>query len=43
MRFLERHRWPLTLAVAAAAAGINFLVFAYWLRVPFPEGMFWIF
>jgi hypothetical protein len=43
MRFLERHRWPLTLAVAAAAAGINYLVFAYWLRVPFPEGMFWIF
>ena len=43
MRFLERHRWPLTLAVAAGAAGINYLVFAYWLRVPFPEGMFWIF
>jgi hypothetical protein len=43
MRFLERHRWPLTVAVAAAAAGINYLVFAHWLRVPFPEGMFWIF
>jgi putative tricarboxylic transport membrane protein len=43
MRFLGRHRWPLTLAVAAGAAGINYLVFAYWLRVPFPEGMFWIF
>ncbi len=43
MRFLERHRWPLTLTVAAAAAGIIYLVFAYWLRVPFPEGMFWIF
>jgi cation transport ATPase len=36
MRFLGRHRWPLTLAVAAAAAGVNYLVFAYWLRVPFP-------
>ena len=43
MRFLGRHRWPLSLAVAAAAAGINYLVFAHWLRVPFPEGMFWIF
>jgi putative tricarboxylic transport membrane protein len=43
MRFLGRHPWPLSLAVAAAAAGINYLVFAYWLRVPFPEGMFWIF
>jgi putative tricarboxylic transport membrane protein len=43
MRFLGRHRWPITLVVAAGAAGINYLVFAYWLRVPFPEGMFWIF
>lgn len=36
MRFLGRHRWALTVAVAAAAAGVNYLVFAYWLRVPFP-------
>ena len=43
MRFLGRHRWPLTVAVAAAAAAFNWLVFAHWLRVPFPEGMLWIF
>jgi len=36
MRFLERHAWWLTAAVAAAAAGVNWLVFAHWLRVPFP-------
>jgi hypothetical protein len=36
MRFAGRHSWPLTVAVAAAAAGFNYVVFAYWLRVPFP-------
>jgi len=35
MRYLERHPWWLTAAVAAAAAGVNWLVFAHWLRVPF--------
>jgi hypothetical protein len=30
-------------AVAAAAAGFNWLVFVHWLRVPFPEGVLWIF
>jgi putative tricarboxylic transport membrane protein len=43
MRYLERHPWWLTVAVAAAAAGVNWLVFAHWLHVPFPEGVFWIF
>jgi hypothetical protein len=43
MRFLGRHAWWLTLVVAVAAAGVNWLVFAHWLRVPFPEGLFWIF
>ena len=38
MRYLDRNRWPLVLAVAAGAAGFNYLVFAYWLRVPFPVG-----
>ena len=42
MRYLGRHPWWLTLAIAAAAAGFNYLVFAHWLRVPFPEGKFWI-
>jgi hypothetical protein len=43
MRFLGRHAWWLTLVVAVAAAGVNWLVFAHWLRVPFPQGLFWIF
>jgi hypothetical protein len=43
IRFLGQHRWWVTLAVAAGAAGFNYLVFARWLRVPFPEGMLWIF
>ena len=36
MRYLERHPWWLTILVASAAAAVNYLVFAYWLRVPFP-------
>ena len=36
MRFLDRNPWPLTLSVAVAAAGINYAIFTYWLRVPFP-------
>ena len=43
LRYLGRHRWWVTLAVAGATAGFNWLVFAHWLRVPFPEGMLWIF
>jgi len=39
-RFLDRHPWPLTIAVALAVAGLNFLVFTYWLRVPMPVGLF---
>jgi high-affinity Fe2+/Pb2+ permease len=36
MRVLDRNPWPLTLSVAAATAGLIYLVFTYWLRVPFP-------
>ena len=43
MRYLGRHAWWLTAAIAAAAAGFNWLVFVHWLRVPFPEGMLWTF
>jgi hypothetical protein len=43
MRYLERNPWPLTAAVALGAAGVNYLVFAYWLKVPFPEGILWTF
>lgn len=43
LRYLGRHRWWVCAAVAAGAAGFNWLVFAHWLRVPLPEGMLWIF
>ena len=43
MRYLGRHPWWLTVAVSAAAAAVNWLVFAHWLHVPFPEGIFWTF
>ena len=42
-RYLGRHAWWLTILVAAVAAGVNWLVFAHWLHVPFPEGIFWTF
>ena len=37
-RYLDRNPWPRVLAVAAGAAAFNYLVFAHWLRVPFPVG-----
>ena len=43
VRYLGRHPWGMTIAIAAAAAGFNWLVFVHWLRVPMPEGMFWTF
>lgn len=43
VRYLGRHRWWVTIAIALAAAGANWLVFVYWLRVPMPEGLFWTF
>ncbi len=39
LRLLDRRPWPLTVAVALATAGFNFLVFTYWLRVPLPVGV----
>ena len=38
VRYLGRHSWLPVLSVAAGAAGFNYLVFAHWLRVPFPVG-----
>jgi putative tricarboxylic transport membrane protein len=43
VRYLGRHPWWLTISIALAAAGVNWLVFVHWLRVPMPEGMFWTF
>lgn len=39
LRVLDRSPWPLALGVAGATAGLNYLVFTYWLRVPFPTGV----
>ena len=40
MRFLDRTPWPTAIAVAAAVAGMNFLVFTRWLKVPMPVSVF---
>jgi len=36
LRFLEGYRWLVTMGVAVTMAAVNYLVFTYWLRVPFP-------
>ena len=33
---LEGHRWPTAVGVAVATAAVNWAVFTWWLRVPFP-------
>lgn len=38
LRGLDRHAWPLCVAVALAVAGFNYVVFSFWLRVPMPVG-----
>ena len=43
VRYLGRHAWWITAAIALAAAGFNWLVFVHWLRVPMPEGIIWTF
>jgi hypothetical protein len=39
LRLLDRIPWPLTLTVAVLTTAVNYLVFSYWLRVPFPVGV----
>ena len=39
LRFVEGLRWRSTLAIALGTAAFNYLVFTYWLRVPFPVGV----
>ena len=39
LRFLEGHGWGTTLGVAVATTTVNWLVFMYWLNVPFPIGV----
>jgi hypothetical protein len=43
MRYLERQPWWLTIVVSFSAAAFNWLVFAHWLHVPIPQGLFWTF
>jgi putative tricarboxylic transport membrane protein len=39
LRFLEGYPWGQTLAIAVGIAALNFVVFTYWLQVPFPVGV----
>jgi hypothetical protein len=39
LRFVEGYRWASTLAIAVGTTAVNYLVFTYWLRVPFPTGV----
>ena len=36
LRFVERYPWRHTLAIAVGTSAVNYLVFTYWLQVPFP-------
>jgi putative tricarboxylic transport membrane protein len=39
IRFLDHRPWLQTVAIAAATAGVNYLVFSRWLRVPMPTSV----
>jgi len=39
LRFLERYPWLQSLGIAVATSLANYLVFTYWLRVPFPVSL----
>jgi putative tricarboxylic transport membrane protein len=39
LRVVEGYPWRLSLGVAVGAAVVNYLIFTYWLRVPFPVGV----
>ncbi len=43
VRYLDRRAWWVCAAIGAGAAAANWAVFVFWLKVPFPEGMFWTF
>lgn len=38
MRWVGRHRWPLTVAVSVAVPVVTFMVFERWFLVPMPKG-----
>ena len=39
LKLLEGHSWAASVAIALATALVNWAVFAWWLRVPFPTGV----
>jgi putative tricarboxylic transport membrane protein len=39
LRLLEGHSWAASVGVALGIAVVNWAVFAWWLRVPFPTGV----
>jgi hypothetical protein len=39
LKGLEDHSWPAALGIAVATAAVNWAVFTWWLRVPFPTGV----
>ena len=39
LRLLEGHSWPAAVGIAVATAVVNWAVFTWWLRVPFPPGV----
>jgi hypothetical protein len=39
LKLLEGHSWVAAVAIALATAAVNWAVFAWWLRVPFPAGV----
>lgn len=39
LRFLEGYPWGHTLGIAVGIAALNYIVFTYWLQVPFPVGV----
>ena len=39
LRLLEGHAWSAAIGIAVATAAVNWAVFTWWLRVPFPTGV----
>ena len=38
MRWVGRHRWPTTMAVAVGLSVVTFVIFERWFLVPMPKG-----
>jgi putative tricarboxylic transport membrane protein len=40
LRIIEPHRWPTALTMAGLTSAGSYLLFAVWLKVPLPSGLF---